>query len=130
MPKTKLRPVLPALLTTVLLSACATPKSWTAIGGSRADGVVRLSIEEGEMEKATYSEEQGRQLAAQRCRSWGYDSAEAFGGTTSQCVRYGGVIVPCSLTRYTREYQCTSNAANRNPQQNQPDSVQELRPVN
>lgn len=42
----------------------------------------------------------------------------------------GGVIVPCSLTRYTREYQCTSNAANRNPQQNQPDNVQELRPVN
>ena len=60
MPKTKLRPILPALLTAVLLSACATPKSWTAIGGSRADGVVRLSIEEGEMEKATYSEEQGR----------------------------------------------------------------------
>src|SRR5574337_1042175 len=68
-----------------LISGCAVTKEWSATGGSRSDGVVRLSYEVAEMEKPQLSEQQAIRLASQRCRTWGYTGAEAFGGATRKC---------------------------------------------
>jgi hypothetical protein len=91
------------------LAACATAKSYTATGGSRSDGTVRLSYEVGMFEVPTVDENQGLQLARQRCATWGYTGAEAFGGTTSQCTSMGSS--GCMVTLVTKEYQCTGNGA-------------------
>ena len=89
-----------------VLVACATNKEWTATSGSKSDGVVRLSYELGELETPILNEKQAIELAAKRCQSWGYKSAEAFGGTTRQCVTRGSL--GCANMRITKEYQCTS----------------------
>lgn len=88
------------------LTGCAVQKDWSATGGSRADGVVRLSYEVAEMEKPQLSESQAVNLATQRCKTWGYTGAEAFGGTTRQCNKAGG-FGGCSQFVVTKEYQCT-----------------------
>lgn len=94
----------------LLLSGCTTTKDWTATGGSRADGVVRLSYEVTEFEKPQLNEQQAVYLASQRCKTWGYSGAEAFGGTTRQCNQGGG-FGGCSQWVVTKEYQCTGTGA-------------------
>lgn len=94
------------LAAVLALSGCAVNKDWTPTGGSKADGVVRLSYQVGEMEQAVLREEQAVALATRRCASWGYSGAEAFGGTTSQCVQGGG-FGGCGMRQVTKEYQCT-----------------------
>lgn len=49
-----------------LALACATVKEWHATGGSRADGVVRLSYEYGGLEIPQTSVQQAQQLARAR----------------------------------------------------------------
>jgi hypothetical protein len=91
-----------ALLT---VAACATAKTYTATGGSRSDGTVRLSYEVGMLEVPTVDEAQGLSIARQRCATWGYSGAEAFGGVTSQCTAMSSS--GCMTTLITKEYQCT-----------------------
>jgi len=90
-------------------TACTTVKDWSATGGSKSDGVVRLSHEVGEFETVQLSEVQAVGLATQRCASWGYTGAEAFGGTTKQCSQPGG-LGGCAMWVVTKEYQCTENS--------------------
>lgn len=99
------------LAASIILSftACTTVKDWSATGGSKSDGVVRLSYEVGEFETVQVSESQAVNLAAQRCSSWGYTGAEAFGGTTRQCSQMGG-FGGCAMWVVTKEYQCTENS--------------------
>ncbi|NVK43900.1 MAG: hypothetical protein HWE39_21875 [Oceanospirillaceae bacterium] len=92
-------------LTTVLMCGCATQKDWSATGGSRADGTVRLSYEVGEFENAQVNESQAVSLATKRCQVWGYHGAEAFGGVTRQCNQFGG-FGGCANWMVTKEYQC------------------------
>lgn len=102
--------VLVALLAAGSLAGCATVKDWSATGGSRADGVVRLSYEVGEMEKPQLNEQQAIDLATQRCKTWGYTGAEAFGGVTSQCNMPGG-LSGCARRIVTKEFQCTGTGS-------------------
>jgi len=104
-----MRLLISALLATVIMSGCAVTKQYTATGGSRSDGVVRLSYEVGAMQTAQVNEQQGVELAAQRCRTWGYKGAEAFGGITRQCNVKGGF--GCDQWLVTKEYQCTGDVA-------------------
>ncbi len=97
-----------AVLFAVALSGCAVHKHWTPTGGSKADGVVRLSYQVAEMEQPILNEDQAVMLATKRCKSWGYSGAEAFGGTTSQC-NAGGGFGGCSMRQVTKEYQCTGD---------------------
>ncbi|WP_421168003.1 YecR family lipoprotein, partial [Aeromonas dhakensis] len=83
---------------------------WSATGGSKADGVIRLSYEFGQFEVPQVSEEQAILLAAKRCAVWGYTNAEAFGGITKQCNMSDG-FGGCSSWIVTKEYQCTGSAA-------------------
>ncbi|MEM8499923.1 MAG: YecR family lipoprotein [Pseudomonadota bacterium] len=87
------------------LAACSTVKEWTATGGSRADGIVRLSYQHSNMEIPKIEIQEGVALAAKRCAVWGYTDAEPFGGTTKVCsapAGFGG----CNMWQVTAEYQC------------------------
>jgi hypothetical protein len=105
-----MRLIIYAAIVLAAVSGCTTTKQWTATGGSRSDGVVRLSYELGEFESPRLNEDQGVQTASQRCRTWGYSGAEAFGGTLRQCTQSGG-LGGCSVWTVTKEYQCTGNGA-------------------
>lgn len=87
------------------LVGCATQKAWQATGGSRADGTVRLSYQYGLFEMPELDHAAGDKLAIDRCRTWGYTGAEAFGGVTEQCNNFGSG--QCNSWLVTKEYQCT-----------------------
>ena len=98
--------ILLAMLATVVLSACQIPQ-WSAVGGSRSDGTVKIAYIQGEFTNGSPSMEEGKQLAAQRCQRWGYTDAEAFGGATRNCIRYSSVLSNyCLEQQITFEYQC------------------------
>jgi len=86
------------------LSGCATTKQLTATGGSKGDGTVKMAYEHGLFEAPVVDLKQGLSAAKKRCTAWGYSGAEAFGGTTKDCISGGS---SCNRWRVTAEYQCT-----------------------
>jgi hypothetical protein len=87
------------------LAGCATVSQMAATGGSRADGIVRLSYEYGAFNKVQIDEVTALETARQRCVTWGYKDAEAFGGVTRQCQASN--MYGCVRWTVTKEYQCT-----------------------
>lgn len=73
------------------------------MGGSRADGTVRLGYEK--TTHLTASSEQGLALARKRCAAWGYERAESFDYDQTKCLAYGKKR--CRRWLVEREYQCT-----------------------
>jgi len=59
-------------------------------------------------EKPVIDQQQGTLTATQRCKSWGYTGAEAFGGQTKVWSAYSGG--GCATWQVTVEYQCTGGA--------------------
>ena len=86
----------------VLISGCTAKKDWVATGGSRADGIMKLSYEYRSFETPEVNEQQAIKMATERCARWGYTSAEAFGGVVRTCTResWGRICM------VTKEYQC------------------------
>jgi len=99
------------VISALFLAGCATTKDWSATGGSRSDGTVRLSYEFGQFEKPELSEQQAVTLASQRCKTWGYTGAEAFGGQTRTCNLSSGAFGNCQRWLVTKEYQCTGTGS-------------------
>jgi len=95
-----------AVATLMFVAGCSTVSQMSATGGSRADGIVRLSYEQGKFQKADIDEATSLQTAQARCRVWGYKDAEAFGGVTRVCNAPGGMY-GCNQYLVTKEYQCT-----------------------
>jgi len=95
------------LFTFVSLLGCASVKTLQATGGSRADGIVEMSYEYGMFEKPDVQWNQGQITAAERCKAWGYGSAELFGGTTSKCQSSNGQG-NCLRYLVTAKYQCVN----------------------
>jgi len=93
------------VLATLLSTGCAVQKDWSATGGSKSDGTIKLSYQVGMFEAAEVSEEQGINLATKRCSAWGYTNAEAFGGSTQVCTSPSSS--GCNIWLVTKEYQCT-----------------------
>lgn len=91
-------------LMVLTLSSCATHKDWSATGGSKSDGTIKLSYQVGLFETAEVSEQQAVTLATKRCSAWGYTSAEAFGGVTKVCNSQSSS--GCNSWIVTKEYQC------------------------
>lgn len=87
------------------LAGCTTVSQMAATGGSRADGVVRLSYEAGAFNKINIDEAAALETARERCHTWGYKDAEAFGGVTRQCN--SSSMYGCNRWVVTKEYQCT-----------------------
>ena len=91
-----------------VLTACAVPvKQMDAIGGSRADGTIKMAYEYGRFETPQVNAGQGAQVAKGRCIAWGYTGAEPFGGKTTECASYSGST--CERFRVVVPYQCTGN---------------------
>lgn len=88
------------------LCGCATQKEWAATGGSRSDGVVRLSYEYNAMEVPQLNDQQAVSIATRRCQTWGYTGAEPFGGGIKRCNLAGG-LGGCQEYLGTKEFQCT-----------------------
>lgn len=88
-----------------IVTACSTVSQMTPTGGSRSDGIVELSFEYGMFDKVKLDQETGLQQARQRCQTWGYTDAEAFGGVVRQCQAMGGY--GCARWFATMKYQCT-----------------------
>ena len=97
-----MRVLLPILL--LSLTACATPQKWSPAGGSRADGLVRLSYEYAEFHQPDMSDAEARAIALNRCNSWGYKEVEPLAGQVRQCSNMEGGN--CNLWTVTRECQC------------------------
>lgn len=100
-----------ALLLSVIVAVagCATVSQMAATGGSRADGIVKLSFEAGMFDRVQIDEASALDTARRRCGVWGYNDAEPFGGVTRQCQQSSGY--GCMRWFVTREYQCLSTAA-------------------
>lgn len=95
-----------AAVAAVTMSGCAVQKTLTPTGGSRSDGVVRLSYTLNMFEKPVVDYAQAAYAARQRCAAWGYSDAESFGGETQDCQQYNG-YGNCVQALITVEYQCT-----------------------
>lgn len=84
----------------LLATGCATIKVPQATGGSRSDGVVNLSYEYGAFEKPIVDWNAAKMEAQKRCRAWGYENTEPFGGVQTNCTSdYENCVV-------TVPYQC------------------------
>lgn len=102
-----------SFFTLALLSGCAaTKKDMVPMGGSKADGTVRMGYTVGMFENAKIDPLQAETMAAKKCKTWGYDGAEAFGGQSSVCGQVGAY--GCEVTNVTVEYQCIGGKASQN----------------
>lgn len=98
-------------LVVVLLAGCASqqPVDWGATGGSRADATVEVGYQYNPTVTIPVTDQQqADSLADDRCRAWGYDTAEVFGVQRSQCQQTGTGIYDgqCISMWVTMQYQC------------------------
>lgn len=98
--------VITLVVSAAVVTGCASVKTLQATGGSRSDGVVEMSYQYGMFEKPQPQWGKALRIAHERCQAWGYDNAEAFGGTTSQCQARNG-YGNCTKWFVTATYQCT-----------------------
>ncbi|MFT4792141.1 MAG: hypothetical protein ACJAVR_003326 [Paracoccaceae bacterium] len=91
----------------VALAGCATQKTPVPTGGSKSDGIVRLSFQVGIFEDPQVDWSNAQASAMARCAAWGYTGAEPFGGQTQQCLRFNG-YGNCILANMHTDYQCTN----------------------
>lgn len=94
----------------LVLHGCATPPPiMEAVGGSRSDGTITMAYEYSTLYHITapaVNAAASRENAIKRCRAWGYNGAEPFGGPgVKKCV--AGPAFACEKYRVTMEYQCT-----------------------
>lgn len=100
-----MKPIIAAIpLAVLLLAGCATSKQWDATGGSKSDGIVQLSYEQGQFENGQSNEAQGLTTATGRCQFWGYKGAERSGAEKSVCRTMGKFN--CLETTVTQDYLC------------------------
>ena len=88
-----------------LMAGCASTQKWSAAGGDRKEGVVRLSYEYPEFHEPQVSDDQAQKLAVSRCNAWGYRKAEPIAGQVRQCANKNDGN--CDLWTVTREFQCS-----------------------
>jgi hypothetical protein len=89
------------------ITGCAVNKEWGTSGGSKADGIVKLSYAFGAFESPQLDDKKGMEKAIKTCKVWGYNSAEAFEFVNRRCQStdfYGN----CNGTIVTQEFQCTN----------------------
>ena len=94
-----------------MTAGCASkvPMEWSASGGSRADATVELAYQYNAMNQVPQtSSEQADRVAAQRCKAWGYESAEPFGMQRTKCQQFGtGFYAQTCLDMVVSlQYQC------------------------
>ena len=103
-----LRILLPSLLL-ACLAGCASTQKWSAAGGNREQGLVRVAYEYPEFHQPEMSARQAEALALDRCNAWGYSKAEPIEGQIRQCANVDDGN--CNLWSVTREFQCSDGQA-------------------
>jgi hypothetical protein len=99
------RNIISLLAFALLLSACSTPKTLQATGGSKADATVDLSYSYGIFEEPVIDWSLALVTAKERCKAWDYKNAESFGGQKNTCQAFNG-YGDCVNTLVTITYQC------------------------
>ena len=94
----------------LFLTGCSTPVQMYPFSGSRADGSIKMAYNYRLFEKPEVNLMQAKIDATRKCQSWGYDSAEPFGGKTKRCVERSGL--GCNETEVVVEYQCLGDLHN------------------
>ena len=95
-----------ALAILIVASGCAVTKVPQPTSGSRSDGTIEMSYQYGQYVVPQVNWGKAKVKAVERCESWGYTGAEAFGGVMEKCQAtdmYGS----CTQTFVTKEFQCT-----------------------
>lgn len=97
--------------TVVVLSACATQEkvNWNAVGGSRSDATVEIGYQYNPTLTIPVTDDfEADAIAEDRCRAWGYETAERFGVERSQCQQVGTGLYDgeCVNMWVTMGYQC------------------------
>lgn len=107
--------IVTAMVALTALSGCARPvhKDPVALGGSKSDATVRIGIvwnPDREIPETTPGA--ALALAEAKCRAWGYEGAEAFGGVEQKCVNefFNGYGMQCVQMQAVAEYQCLGGA--------------------
>ena len=90
------------------LTACATTQKWSPAGGSREQGLVRVSYEYAEFHQPDMSDAEAQAIALNRCNTWGYKEVEPIAGQLRQCSNMEDGN--CNLWTVTREFQCKGAA--------------------
>ncbi len=90
-----------------LLAGCTTYKLWSVADSDQEAATVALFYEYRKFENPQVDERAGVQMARERCKDWGYGSAQRK-GEDRQCLE--GVETSCSRWRVIREYRCTEGA--------------------
>ena len=88
----------------VFAIGCTTYKLWNEAGSDQDAGTVDLSYEYRKYESPQVDERAGTQMARERCKDWGYTSAQRK-GEDRQCL--DGTAEDCNKWRVTRQYRCT-----------------------
>lgn len=86
-------------------TGCAVKKDFYSTGGSRADGTVDMAYDFNQFEQPVINQDQARSIAKSKCRVWGYNDAEAFGGRQQICNQFNGYGT-CVAGQVVHKYQC------------------------
>jgi len=92
-------------LSLTALAGCEVDKTPVPTDGSKADGSVVLSYQVGAYEIPKVDWSAAQSSAVQRCRAWGYSSANAFDGDARRCES-SDIYGSCTMTTISRTYQC------------------------
>lgn len=93
-----------AMIALLGLTGCASQKNWGSMGGSKADGTVKMAYTYGMFEIPKVDAAQAQREAAKRCQAWGFISAQAFDFTDTRCQQM--TQSGCAKTIVTQEFQC------------------------
>ena len=88
----------------VSITGCTTYKLWNDAGSDSDLGTVKLSYEYRKFENPMVDERAGVEMARERCKDWGYPSAQRK-SEDRKCI--DGEQSSCSRWRVIREYRCT-----------------------
>lgn len=106
----KFSSLLASALIVSLLFGCSSRQNYYAMGGSRADGTVDLAYDTKMFVTPIVNDQQAQEIATQKCKVWGYQDAESFGGMTENCFArnsYGD----CLRGQVIVKYQCLGDGA-------------------
>jgi hypothetical protein len=87
-----------------LASGCTTYKLWNEAGSDQDAGTVDLSYEYRKFESPQVDERAGTEMARERCKDWGYTSAQRK-GEDRKCL--DGTPESCGKWLVVRQYRCT-----------------------
>ena len=95
----------------MILCSCEVTKYLTITDGSKSDASITMAYEYSMYDKPVVQWDDGLQKASERCKVWGYDGAEWFGGGEKKCLAYNG-YGNCIKWQARHVAQCTGSVQN------------------